>query len=100
MVRNGFEFAISVITKYEIYAGATEAQMYFWNSILELITIIPFDEAAVGKAVELNTTLKRKRKQIDLPDLFIASTALAHHLPLATLNRKHFERVDGLEILD
>ena len=37
---------------------------------------------------------------IELRDLFIAASALAHDLPLATLNIKHFERVDGLVLVE
>jgi len=44
--------------------------------------------------------LKRKRKQIDLADLFIAATAVTNELPLATLNKKHFERVEILAIIE
>ena len=46
-----------------------------------------------------NSTLKRKRKQIAIADLFIASTAIAYDLPIATLNKKHFERIDELQIV-
>lgn len=100
LVRQGYVFYISAITKYEIFAGATQAQLQFWNNVLQAITIIPLDEPAVDKAVEINTDLKRKRKQIALADLFIASTAISHNLPFATLNRKHFDRIDGLKIIE
>jgi predicted nucleic acid-binding protein len=50
--------------------------------------------------VIINGALKRKRKQIDLADLFIAATAVTHHLPLATLNKKHSDRVDTLQLID
>jgi predicted nucleic acid-binding protein len=43
---------------------------------------------------------KRKRKQIDLADLFIAATAVSHQLLFATLNRKHFDRIDELIIIE
>ena len=100
LIRKGFQFSVSSITKYEIYSGATEAQMEFWNSIFQAITVISFDESAVDKAVEINSKLKRKRKQMDLADLFIAATALSNDLTFATLNRKHFDRVDDLIILE
>ena len=100
LVRQGFQFAISSITKYEIISGATENQLQFWNSILKAITVLPFDELTVDSAVELNAKLKRKRKQIDLADLFIAATAIAYNLPFATLNRKHFDRIDELTIFE
>jgi tRNA(fMet)-specific endonuclease VapC len=54
---------------------------------------------AVSTAVEVNQALKRKRKQIDIADLFIAASAIANKLPIATLNRKHFERIDDLELI-
>lgn len=99
LVREGYEFAISAITKYEIYSGASPAQLTFWDSVLKQITIIPFEESTVDTAVSINNELKRKRKQIDIADLFIAATALLYDIPLATLNTKHFDRIDNLEVL-
>jgi tRNA(fMet)-specific endonuclease VapC len=95
----GYSFCISAITEYEIYSGATPAQLPFWNELLEKVQVIPFDQAAVKTAVEINRRLKHKRKQIDLADLFIAAIALTHRLPFATLNKKHFDRVEGLEMI-
>lgn len=99
LIEKGYNFVISSITKYELYSGATQSQIEFWNSILIAITVIPFDENCVDTAVEINASLKRKRKQIELADLFIAATAMAQNLPIATLNTKHFERIDDLKIL-
>ena len=100
LVRQEYSFAISAITKYEIYSGATPNQLTFWDNVLLAITIIPFDEVSVDTAVIINSALKKKRKQLDLADLFIAATAVAHNLPLATLNRKHFDQIDSLTIVD
>jgi tRNA(fMet)-specific endonuclease VapC len=100
LVRQKYSFAISAITKYEIYSGATPNQLSFWDSVLQTITIIPFDEITVDTAVIINSALKKKRKQLDLADLFIAATAVAHGLSFATLNKKHFERIDTLIIVE
>ena len=100
LVRQGYRFSISAVTKYEIYSGATKSQLDFWNNVLQAIEVIPFDEACVNTAVDVNAALKRKRKQIGIADLFIAATALTHNLPIATINKSHFERIDGLEIID
>jgi tRNA(fMet)-specific endonuclease VapC len=100
LVKQGYEFVISAITKYELYSGATESQLTFWNNILQIISVIPFDSSCVDTAVTINQQLKRKRKQIDIADLFIAATAVTHGLPIATLNKKHFERVDDLIIVE
>jgi tRNA(fMet)-specific endonuclease VapC len=54
----------------------------------------------VDTAVTINSILKKKRKQIDLADLFITATELSHNLPLATLNKKHFERIETLSLIE
>lgn len=100
LVRQGYSFAVSAVTKYEIYAGATPNQLAFWDTVFQAITVLPLDEVSVDTAVALNSALKRKRKQIDLADLFIAATAVTHNLPLVTLNRKHFDRIDTLKLID
>lgn len=100
LIRQEYRFAISVVTKYEIYSGAGESQLEFWNNALKKVDVIAFDEAAVNAAIEINAALKRKRKQIDLADLFIAATAITYGLPFATLNRKHFDRIDDLIIVE
>ena len=100
LVRQGYQFSISAITKYEIYSGAFQSQLVFWDSIFQAITVIPFDESAVNAAVRINASLKRKRNQIALADLFIAATAVSHQTLFATLNRKHFDRIDELTIVE
>jgi predicted nucleic acid-binding protein len=99
-IRQGYRFAISTITKYEIYSGASEKQIQFWDEIFKLIEVIPFDEECVNTAVTINSALKKKRKQIDIADLFIASTAITYNMPIATLNLSHFERIVELQIID
>jgi predicted nucleic acid-binding protein len=61
---------------------------------LQKIEVLPFDKDSVKQAVIINKQLKQKRKQIDMADLFIAATAIANNLAFATLNRKHFERIE------
>ncbi len=99
LIREGFRFAISSVTKYELYSGATSLQVSFWDDVLKSLEVISLDEASVDIAVEINAVLKKNRKQIDLADLFIAATAVSNGLPIATLNKKHFERVDKIEII-
>ena len=99
-IREGYDFAISSITKYEVYSGATTSQLAFWKKVFASIEIIALDESCIDVAVEINAGLKRKRKQIEISDLFIAATAFSRGLPFATLNRKHFERIEELTIIE
>ncbi len=99
LVRQGYVYCISAITEYEIYTGTTARQVGFWDDFLKQTNVLAFDKAVAKIAVSLNKDLKRKRKLIAIADLFIAATAIANNLPLSTLNKKHFERVDNLTII-
>ncbi|WP_421947647.1 type II toxin-antitoxin system VapC family toxin [Phaeodactylibacter xiamenensis] len=92
-------FAVSVITEFEILSGSNHKQKDFWNRFFHQILVIPFDHKSNKEAIKIFHDLKRQRKLIDLPDLFIGATAKAHNLKLATLNEKDFSRISGLEIL-
>ncbi len=91
---------ISVITEYEIYSGAPEPQVAYWRNFLKDVMVLDFDSTMADEAVKITKSLKRQRKLIDIPDLFIAATALASNLPIATLNKKHFDRIEGLILVE
>ena len=92
-------FAVSSITQFEIYIGAKNEQIDFWDAFFQEITVLPFNSETSVIAVKIDLDLKSKRKQISIPDLFIAATALSNNLPCATLNKKHFERIADLVLL-
>jgi len=94
------QLAMASVTEFELYSGATPAQLPFWNELLQEILIVPFDSRAAHLAVDIQQALKKLRKSIDIADLFIAATAVANDLPLATLNRKHFDHIGLLTLLD
>jgi predicted nucleic acid-binding protein len=93
------QVAISSITEFEIYVGSTSDQRRFWKSMLFEVMVIPFDSLAAQYASEIQQDLKRKRCLIDKADLFIAATAIANDMAFDTLNRKHFERIEQLDLL-
>ncbi len=97
-MRSGSDLRISSITEYELYAGVAAAHRIFWEELLERIEVVPFTSLHAHKAVDLNVELKRGRKQLDIADLFIAATAVGEQLPIVTLNKRHFERVAGLDV--
>lgn len=100
LTRAGYTFQICVITEYEIYSGATIEQIPYWQEFLEKFKVLSFDSGAANDAVKINKALKVKRKQIAHSDLFIAAIAVSNNLPIATLNKKHFERIEGLTLVD
>jgi len=92
-------FAVSAITEYEIYYGSNADQDIFWDDFFRKIVSLPFNSEANRATIRIERELKRKNKTIDKPDLFIAGTVLANNMKLATLNVKHFELIDGLELI-
>ncbi|MFT4204865.1 MAG: type II toxin-antitoxin system VapC family toxin [Chitinophagaceae bacterium] len=100
LVKQGYSYCISAVTEYEIYRGALLGQVAFWDNLLQKVQVLPFGKTTARIAVDINADLKHKRKQIAIADLFIAATTIEHHLSLATLNRKHFERIDNISLLN
>ncbi len=92
-------FAVSAITEYELYLGNSEGQNIFWDNFFSQITVLSFDSETAKKAVEIYKQLKIQNKLIEVPDILIAGTVMRFNLPLATLNRNHFERISGIELV-
>lgn len=100
LVERGYSYHISAVTEFEVYTGASLGQLDFWNAFLLRTEVLSFDRAVAHVAAGINRDLKKQRKQIAAPDLFIAANALTYRMPLATLNRKHFERISDLNLID
>lgn len=100
LAQEGGELRISVITEFEVFVGATRDQLDYWGQMLQRMVIMPLRSQEVRRAADMQAALKRRRKQLALPDLFIAATALEAGLPLATLNRRHFEPLPGIRLFE
>lgn len=68
--------------------------------MLSEVLVLPFDSNAAHIAVEIQRDLKKLRWTIEKADLFIAATSVANGLTLDTLNRKHFDKIKQLTLLD
>jgi len=92
---------ISSITNYEIGIGnRTIVQSEYWNKLKQNLEILPFDESCSEIAKEIYLNLLNQNKIIDIADILIGSTALNYNLPIATLNVKHFSRIEGLKVIN
>ena len=95
-----YKCVISAITEFEFRAGSTGANHEFVAELLELTPVLPLDSVCVSAAVPIYRALRAGNQLIALPDLLIAATAVAHQLPLLTLNVSHFARISSLKLLD
>ena len=94
-----FDFAISTVVDYQILIGSKGDNNYFWKEFLNEITIIPFDVSCSNEAVDIYKNLKSRNLLVDLADLYIGATARAYDLKVATNNVRHFERIEGLNLI-
>ena len=67
--------------------------------VLSHLEVLDFDREQSKVASNIFRSLKSKNKLIEFRDIFIASCAITSNIPLATLNTKHFKRIDGLILL-
>jgi tRNA(fMet)-specific endonuclease VapC len=93
------DLCISSITYYEIGVGNRKSHADYWESLSDNLNVIPFDKACSNSAVTIYLDLLKANKMIDLADILIGATDLTHNIPIATLNIKHFDRIERLEII-
>ena len=63
------------------------------------VVILPFSSEISQEAAYIYRVLKQNNLLIEIRDIFIAATAITHDMRLATMNRKHFERIDKLQFV-
>ncbi len=90
---------LSAISKFEFLVGTKTSQIPQTVKIIEGFYILSFNSNAANIASNIAKKLKAQNRIIEFRDIFIAATAIANDIPLSTLNVKHFERIDGLELI-
>jgi len=92
---------VSAVSVYELFIGATSKQKEIESlEIIEELHLLSFDKAAAIKAGQIYRNLKQQNKLIEFRDIFIAAICIVNNQPLATLNKKHFERIGKLKLVD
>jgi tRNA(fMet)-specific endonuclease VapC len=95
-----YDYAISVITKFELLVGVfTKEQYSFWSNIFDDLTIFPVMDKEVERSAEIVKYLRKNNKMIGLPDILIAATAIENNLGMASLNYKDFVKIPDLKLL-
>ena len=99
-----YGLGISIISLAEIYEGILGADdpqddERILQEFLNGVTIIPLDEATCRIFARERSRMRAAGNLIGDLDILIGSTALRHGLTLLTNNRRHFERLQGLNIV-
>ena len=96
----------SEVTRYELRYGALMHPRpdHLWARIQALILPIPTWVNVTAEISErtalIAATLDRQGRTIGAIDPFIAATALVFRCPVVTRNVRHFEIIDGLQVID
>jgi predicted nucleic acid-binding protein len=100
------DFEIASITVAELWHGVERAtsphrlrRAQYLRAVLDALPIIPYTEQIAYQHAQLWANLESAGTMIGAYDLIVAATALDRGSALATYNRRHFSRVDGLKIL-
>ena len=100
------ERAISVITVSELLHGtlrtrgaARARRLAFVEHLLASLQAIPITEPVARIHAEIWSGLAERGEPVGAHDLWIAATAVAHGLAVATRNGSHFRRIPGLHVI-
>jgi tRNA(fMet)-specific endonuclease VapC len=100
----GKTVAVSFITVGEIYFGAEKKG---WSSKtlsaflerLKAVVVVPSDHDVCRVYGQLKAGLQKAGVVVGDNDLWIAACAVRHSIPLISNNRKHFEKIPGLQLI-
>jgi len=96
-----FDLCISSITVFELFNGASTAEKEKEIELIcQNIEIIDFNLAISKKASELFRKMRKENKLIEFRDILIGATAIEHEISIATKNKKHFERISNIQLID
>ncbi len=98
-IASDFTLYAPTIVEFELFAGAIDLQKRRdVESILSWCILLPLVSEVAQQAATIYRNLKAKNQLIEIRDILIAATALTYDLPLMTLNREHFNRIERLRV--
>jgi tRNA(fMet)-specific endonuclease VapC len=97
-------FCVSTVIEAELWAGVYHSggprEQSKVQKLLAAVECLPFDSAAAEQSGKVLGSLAKAGQSIGDFDAQIAGHALSINAFLATKNRKHFQRIKGLKLLD
>lgn len=97
-----FEFATTIINVFELYYGEYKNNFNGANELdkfINSLSILNLTEEIVKSAGKTAAFLESEGNSLDLKDILIGIIAMKNDFAIKTNNKKHFERIKGLELL-
>lgn len=82
-----------------LYRDARQ-QLSHLEAIIALSEILPVTAEAAALSARIEANLRQRGLAIGATDTLIGGVALHHGLVLATNNTRHFERIEGLQLVN
>jgi tRNA(fMet)-specific endonuclease VapC len=100
-------FQVAAITVAELWHGVERGaephkskRRKYLEAILAALPVLPYTEQTAYEHARLWAELQSAGKMIGAYDLIVAATALEHGSRLATFNKRHFEMIKGLNVIE
>jgi len=101
------QFEIAAITVAELWHGVERAtppqqsrRINYLQAMLSVMPVRPYTEQTAYEHARIWAELESSGKMTGYYDLIVAATALEHGSPVATFNRRHFDSVPGLTVIE
>ncbi len=101
------QFEVAAITIAELWHGVERAtgrhkaqRLHYLQTILTLLPIIPYTEQTAHEHARIWAELEADGKMMGSYDMIVAATALERGSDVATFNKRHFDLVRGLNIIE
>jgi tRNA(fMet)-specific endonuclease VapC len=101
------QFEIAAITIAELWHGVERAtgvvkskRLHYLQAILAPLTVVPYTEQTAYEHARMWAELASSGRMIGDYDLIVAATALERSGEVATFNRRHFDQVKGLAVIE
>jgi len=101
------QFEVAAITVAELWHGVERAtaphrakREQYLQTVLAPLPIIPYTEQTAREHARIWAELEAAGRMIGYYDIIVAATALERGSDVATFNRKHFDLVSGLNVIE
>ena len=101
------EFQVAAITVAELWHGLERAtpphkqkRLNYLQAALALLPVCPYTEQTAYEHARIWAELETTGKMTGYYDLIVAATAVERGSGVATFNRRHFDSISGLTVIE
>lgn len=101
------EFEIAAITVAELWHGVERAtpshkqkRLNYIQAVIALLPVCPYTEQTAYEHARIWAELETAGKMTGYYNLIVAATAVERGSKVATFNRRHFDSISGLKVIE